>query len=135
MPTHALTARRSGNYNSDVILDGFDRASLAQLLDELLSCGSAVSVVFIRRDPVMSQRESAAPRLRPGMWTRLTPRQRSVAGLVALALTNRQIASRLRISEHTVNYHLRQIFITLDIASRVELAQFVRADHPIDVGS
>ncbi|GIM89634.1 response regulator transcription factor [Paractinoplanes toevensis] len=44
-----------------------------------------------------------------------------VAQLVGLALTNQQIAGRLGRSPHTVNFHLRQIFRKLGVASRVEL--------------
>ncbi len=48
-----------------------------------------------------------------------------MARLAGEALTNRQIARRLYLSPHTVNYHLRQIFAKLGIRSRVELARIV----------
>jgi DNA-binding NarL/FixJ family response regulator/nucleoside phosphorylase len=53
----------------------------------------------------------------------LTDAERQVAGLVGLALTNQQIADRLHLSRHTVNYHLRRIFQKLGISSRVQLAR------------
>jgi len=59
-------------------------------------------------------------------WTRLSLTQRAVAQLVSQALTNQQIARRLFLSPHTVNYHLRQIFRKLGINSRVELARIVQ---------
>jgi DNA-binding CsgD family transcriptional regulator len=59
----------------------------------------------------------------------LTPLETTVATLVGQALTNQQIANRLNISPHTVNYHLRQIFRKLAIGSRVHLAMLVRLDH------
>jgi DNA-binding NarL/FixJ family response regulator len=59
-------------------------------------------------------------------WGLLTAREWEVAELVAQALTNQQIAGRLRRSAHTVNYHLRQIFQKLGLTSRVELAALVR---------
>jgi DNA-binding CsgD family transcriptional regulator len=37
-------------------------------------------------------------------------------------MTNRQVASQLYVSPHTVNAHLRHAFSKLDINSRVELA-------------
>ncbi|MFI5906039.1 LuxR family transcriptional regulator [Dactylosporangium sp. NPDC051541] len=55
-------------------------------------------------------------------WQTLSERERSVADLVRKGLTNRQIATRLGISTHTVNFHLRRIFQKLNISSRVELA-------------
>ncbi len=55
-------------------------------------------------------------------WDSLSDTQREIAELVRLGLTNRQIARRLGLSPHTVNYHLRQIFRKLGVRSRVELA-------------
>ena len=49
---------------------------------------------------------------------RLTGRQREVAFLVARGLTNRQIASELRISENTVANHVARILRKLDATSR-----------------
>lgn len=62
----------------------------------------------------------------PG-WSELTNQERAVAALIGQALTNRQIARRLYLSPHTVNYHLRQIFRKLAIRSRVHLAQIALA--------
>ena len=42
---------------------------------------------------------------------------------VASGLTNRQVAERLFLSQHTVNNHLRHAFAKLDVTSRVELAR------------
>jgi transcriptional regulator of acetoin/glycerol metabolism/DNA-binding CsgD family transcriptional regulator len=55
----------------------------------------------------------------------LTDTERSVANLVAEGLTNRQIAERVFISRHTVDFHLRAIFRKLGVASRIELARQV----------
>lgn len=57
----------------------------------------------------------------------LTTREAAVAALVGSAMTNQQIANRLHISPHTVNYHLRQIYRKLAIQSRVRLAQLVQS--------
>jgi DNA-binding CsgD family transcriptional regulator len=51
----------------------------------------------------------------------LSPAERSIVRLVAVGLTNRQIASRVNLSPHTVNFHLRKIFRKLGVSSRVEL--------------
>jgi DNA-binding CsgD family transcriptional regulator len=66
------------------------------------------------------------PATGPRGWAGLTPTQRTVARLVSEALTNQQIARRMYLSPHTVNYHLRQIFQKLGINSRVELARIVQ---------
>jgi DNA-binding CsgD family transcriptional regulator len=60
-------------------------------------------------------------------WRSLTGRERSVADLVAEGLTNREAASRLFVSPHTVDAHLRHIFRKLEIRSRVQLAREVAA--------
>ena len=56
-------------------------------------------------------------------WARLTDTERAVADLVATGYTNREAATKLFISPHTVDYHLRHIFRKLDIDSRVQLAR------------
>ena len=63
-------------------------------------------------------------------WERLTPREKAVARLAAEAMTNQQIARRLGITTHTVNFHLRQIFAKLEIGSRVSLARLVEPRGP-----
>ena len=69
-------------------------------------------------------------------WSSLTERERSVAGLVAQGLTNRELAAALFVSRHTIDAHLRQIFRKLSIASRVDLTRLVTlriaADDPAD---
>jgi DNA-binding CsgD family transcriptional regulator len=60
---------------------------------------------------------------RPTGWATLSPRETAVARLAAEGLTNQQIGRRLRLSPHTVNYHLRRIFQKLNLRSRVELAR------------
>lgn len=51
----------------------------------------------------------------------LSPAEHNIVRLVADGLTNRQIASRVNLSPHTVNFHLRKIFRKLGVSSRVEL--------------
>jgi DNA-binding CsgD family transcriptional regulator len=73
------------------------------------------------------QRSVHAKRPRTG-WASLTDTECVVSDLVAQGLTNRQIARELYMSAHTVAYHLRQIYLKLDIHSRVDLARIV-TDH------
>ncbi|WP_063836136.1 helix-turn-helix transcriptional regulator [Actinacidiphila yeochonensis] len=49
--------------------------------------------------------------------------ERTIAALVVSGLTNRQVAQRVHLSPHTVNYYLRHIYRKLGIRSRVELAR------------
>jgi ATP/maltotriose-dependent transcriptional regulator MalT len=59
-------------------------------------------------------------------WAALTTSELTVARLVAEGLTNREVAERLFVSPHTVNSHLRHVFLKLGITSRVELARVAR---------
>lgn len=59
----------------------------------------------------------------------LTPQQLRIARSVAEGATNREIATHLSVSIRTVDHHLRNVFATLGVRSRVELARLVdRAD-------
>jgi DNA-binding NarL/FixJ family response regulator len=50
----------------------------------------------------------------------LSPRERVVLELVAQALSNSQIATRLHLTEATVKRHLRNIFVKLGAVSRLD---------------
>jgi DNA-binding CsgD family transcriptional regulator len=59
----------------------------------------------------------------------LTAREREVAGLVVTALSNRQIAGRLVLSERTVESHVRSILTKLGLANRTELTVRLLGDR------
>jgi GAF domain-containing protein len=52
----------------------------------------------------------------------LNPRQVEILRLVAQGLTNREIASRVHLSENTIKTHLQTIFSKLSVRNRVEAA-------------
>lgn len=56
---------------------------------------------------------------------KLSPKKREVAELICLGYTNKEIAKTLFLSEHTIKDYVKEIYITLDIHSRVELANLV----------
>ncbi|WP_141955509.1 helix-turn-helix transcriptional regulator [Actinoallomurus bryophytorum] len=64
----------------------------------------------------------------------LTTREREVAALVAKALSNRQIAERLVLSERTIESHVRNTLTKLGLNNRTELAAHLlgeqRREHP-----
>ncbi|MFI8304892.1 LuxR C-terminal-related transcriptional regulator [Streptomyces sp. NPDC085927] len=55
----------------------------------------------------------------------LTPQQLRIARCVAEGATNREVALSLSVSTRTVDYHLRNVFATLGVRSRVELVRLV----------
>lgn len=62
-------------------------------------------------------------------WASLSPSQLGIAELVATGLTNQEVAARLYLSRHTIDFHLRAIYSKLGIDSRVKLARLV-SEHP-----
>jgi DNA-binding CsgD family transcriptional regulator len=58
----------------------------------------------------------------PAALLGLSRAELAVARLTATGLTNREVASQLFVSVKTVEYHLRNSYIKLDITSRRELA-------------
>ena len=58
------------------------------------------------------------------MGSDLTTKEEEVLRLVADALTNKEIASSLNISENTVKYHLRNIMEKLHFKNRAQMAVY-----------
>lgn len=54
----------------------------------------------------------------------LTPREEGVVELVALGMTNREIAAELHLAEKTVEHHVGRILAKLDLRSRTEVATY-----------
>lgn len=59
----------------------------------------------------------------------LTSREQEIVPLVAQGLTNKEISSKLGLSEHTIKNHLFRIYEKLGISSRVELILYAISEH------
>lgn len=68
-----------------------------------------------------------APAGSPVVRPELTLRQQQLVGLVAQGLTNKEIASRLNLSEFTVRNHIHRILRQVDAESRSEAVETIRA--------
>jgi DNA-binding NarL/FixJ family response regulator len=82
-------------------------------------------------DRVARELHATGERIRshsPETTTQLTPQQAQVARLASEGYTNSEIGARLFISPRTVEYHLRNVFVTLDISSRSQLANALERD-------
>lgn len=91
-------------YGGEVWLD---RATLANVLSEMVATPSA---------PVNAEVARIAT---------LTEREREVCALVGEGLKNKQISERLSITETTVRHHLTSIFAKLGVESRLEMVILV----------
>jgi LuxR family maltose regulon positive regulatory protein len=87
-------------------------------LETLLELGAETVAEAARRllEGSIRSADAAAP------LPHLTPREREVLRLVADGLTNRQIAERLVVSEHTVHRHVTNILRKLRLPSRTAAA-------------
>src|SRR5262245_29309007 len=65
------------------------------------------------------------PRVKTG-WDSLTDSELKVVNLIARGATNRDVATQLHLSPHTVKTHVHNAFAKLGIASRAQLAQLIR---------
>lgn len=69
-----------------------------------------------------------------GHATDLTPRERSVVGLIGDGMSNKAIATRLEISPHTVKSHVRNVMDKLALHSRLQIAAYLRKDAGEETG-
>jgi DNA-binding NarL/FixJ family response regulator len=98
-----------------------------RLGERLFSAVRAVADGLVVIDPaleaaVLRPRPTAAPLVEP-----LTPREMEVVQLLIEGLSNRGIAARLAISEHTAKFHVNAILGKLGAQTRAEaVAQAVR---------
>jgi DNA-binding NarL/FixJ family response regulator len=86
----------------------------------LLATSHGLLVLDPQLGPTWSALVPAAPTEEIGGEDSLTEREREVLGLMALGLPNKNIGTRLGISEHTVKFHVGSILSKLGAGSRTE---------------
>jgi DNA-binding NarL/FixJ family response regulator len=75
--------------------------------------------------PFAARAQELTDRLDQAPAEPLTPRERQVAGLVAQGLTNREIATRLYLSERTAENHVQHILTKLNLPNRSQIAVWI----------
>jgi DNA-binding CsgD family transcriptional regulator len=73
----------------------------------------------------VERRIVSQPRAKTG-WDSLTDSELKVVNLIALGVTNRDVATQLHLSLHTVKNHVHNAFAKLGINSRAQLAPLMR---------
>ena len=105
---------------SEVLLRGGVRAVLphdaspAQIIAAVFAAAAGLAVV-----PVEDAPEVLPPRGEQVVEP-LTPRERQVLEMLAEGLSNKEIAGRLGISDHTAKFHVNSILAKLGASSRTE---------------
>jgi predicted ATPase/DNA-binding CsgD family transcriptional regulator len=130
--------------------EGFVRTARAALGEEAFAaawaqgCHMTVkqALAYGNEEPVVATRPSlfavpspasssqGARKEQPAQAAGLTAREVEVLRLIALGLTNPQIARRLVVSPVTVNTHVRSIYSKLGISSRSAATRYV-LEHPL----
>ena len=91
--------------------------------------GALVHLDVPLRESSAKTRPSRKKRTRQSFgWASLSASQLGIAELVASGLTNQEVAARLYLSRHTIDFHLREIYSKLGVDPRVKLARLVSDD-------
>ncbi|MDQ1434486.1 MAG: two-component system, NarL family, response regulator DevR [Actinomycetota bacterium] len=103
------------------VIKDIERFSLKESVRSVRRGEGAISPAVASR--VLDRlRETPTAPTQTGPDGRLSESQRNVLRLIAEGFSNREIASRLHLSENTVKSHLQEIFRRLQVRNRVEAA-------------
>jgi two-component system, NarL family, response regulator YdfI len=138
-PAFVVIGAEQSEWVTEALRAGVVRATLPRAASggEIIAAVEAVSVGLIALDAetlavLLSTPTSTPDDLRSAQTSgeersavvpeldALTPREREVLEMVALGLSNKEIAWRMKISEHTVKFHVASIFAKLDVSTRTE---------------
>jgi two-component system, NarL family, nitrate/nitrite response regulator NarL len=111
-------------------------ASLGDLSDAIFASARGESPCSPTVPGVLLRWVAAAARERPrdAPMKALTAREREIADLLALGLTNKEIAARLYLGVSTVKNHVHNVLRKLDAPTRIEaVARMRRASGVMDV--
>ena len=96
---------------AEVLIKAIKKVHQGEVWLDRLAMGSVLQEISENKQPEPDREKIAS----------LTEREREVIGLVGEGLKNKQIASRLFISETTVTHHLSSVFSKLEVSDRLEL--------------
>ena len=88
------------------------------------------AIAEAQREPSVAQRAAVAPPSSPDNLAGLSAREIDVLRLLAVGLTNHQIAAQLVLSTYTVQAHLRSVYSKLGVANRSAATRYA-TDHDL----
>ncbi|MGI8539115.1 MAG: response regulator transcription factor [Rubrobacteraceae bacterium] len=95
-------------------------ASTGEVLAALFAASRGLATVTADLAERLLLPEDSRPTDEVGPGRLLTPREVEVLGLISRGLANKNIARQLKISDHTVKFHVSSIYTKLDAANRAE---------------
>jgi two-component system, NarL family, nitrate/nitrite response regulator NarL len=127
--TDLFRAGARGIFRRECSLEMFSKCIRSVAGGEIWAGNREVSLVVdaLAASPVIRTADSAG-------WKLLSRREFEVVECVVQGMTNREIAERLKLSQHTVKNYLFRVFDKLGLSSRVELL-FMTLGHHHDLGS
>jgi DNA-binding NarL/FixJ family response regulator len=109
-------------------------ASASELVDAVRGVAQGEAVCPTKLCKVLFQalaseanQQAAIAEQRAGMRFELTQRQRQLMSLVAMGLSNKEIAANLNLSEFTVKNHIYRVMKQVDAQNRHEACHLIRA--------
>jgi DNA-binding NarL/FixJ family response regulator len=109
-------------------------ASAAELIEAVRAvaqgeavCPAKFCKVLFQAIAGESNQKAAIAEQRAGMRFELTQRQRQLMSLVAMGLSNKEIAASLNLSEFTVKNHIYRVMKQVDAQNRHEAVHLIRA--------
>jgi DNA-binding NarL/FixJ family response regulator len=109
-------------------------ASAAELVEAVRAvtqgeavCPSKFCKVLFQAIASETGQKAAIVEQRAGMRFELTQRQRQLMSLVAMGLSNKEIAANLNLSEFTVKNHIYRVMKQVDAENRHEAVHLIRA--------
>ncbi|HSF80635.1 MAG TPA: LuxR C-terminal-related transcriptional regulator [Anaerolineales bacterium] len=102
--------------------EGYRRAFLdeGQAIQQLLAHARPIAPAFVDELLFAQHQPEAAPAQNQGLMEALTEREQEVLELVAMGLSNREIADKLFVTLGTTKKHLNNIFSKLYVESRTQ---------------
>jgi DNA-binding NarL/FixJ family response regulator len=108
--------------SSDVFIKAIEMVHAGEIWIERAMVGNVL----------MKIRANEMPKLEPCQLARLSKREREIIPLIIQGLKNKEIATRLFVSEATVRHHITSIFSKLEVSGRLDL--IIRLSPPVTPG-